>query len=79
MSGRRLSARAVRHLIGIGQRWRDRKTGAVIAVYQVHRAEHQAEVHLAGTDPHVPRTRFQIGFEELGRSYELLDERKEAA
>jgi hypothetical protein len=79
MSRRRLSARAVRRVVGIGQRWRDRKTGTVVAVYQVHRADQRAEVHREGEDPHVPRIRFQVAFDELGRDYELLEGRKEAA
>jgi hypothetical protein len=79
MSRRGQSARAVRRMVGIGQRWRDRRNGTVVAVYQVHRADQRAEVHREGEDPRVPRIRFQVASDELGRDYELFDERKETA
>jgi hypothetical protein len=73
MSAQKLSARAVRRLVRIGQRWARRRDGAVVVIYQVHHADRSVEAHLEGEDPRVPRTRFPVGFGELGAKYRLLE------
>ena len=71
MSRGRLSASAVRRIVGIGQRWgRDER---VIVIYQVHRGERKVEAHLEDEDPCVPGTRFLVSFADLGSKYRPLD------
>jgi hypothetical protein len=81
MSAQKLSARAVRRLVRIGQRWARRRDGAVVVIYQVHHADRSAEAYLEGEDPRAPRTRFQLGFGELGAKYRMRegDDAREAA
>jgi len=75
MSGR-VSARTVARDIRIGQRWAPRRgDGTVIVVYQIHRGERKLEAHHDGDDPHVPGTRFLVGFGELGTRYRPLDDK----
>jgi hypothetical protein len=73
MSRRRLSASAVRRVVGIGQRWTRRRDGIVVVVYQVHRGEGTVEVSCEGADPRVPHTRWLVGFVELSSKYRQLE------
>lgn len=59
----------MRNVVRIGQRWQHRRTGLVVAVYQVHRADRQVEVYPAGAEP-TPRQ--LVPFAELKRRYRLL-------
>ena len=79
MSRRRLSARAVRRGVGVGQRWTRRRDGIVVVVYQVHRGEGTVEVCCEGADPRVPHTRWLVGFGELSSRYRPLEDAEEAA
>jgi hypothetical protein len=82
MNAQRLTLAGVRRTVRIGQRWRHRADGQIVLIYQVHRGERLAEAYRERADPHQSRTRFPLGFGELGSNYELLDSRqsrKEAA
>ncbi len=68
-----MGVRAVAREVRIGQRWRGRKGGQLIVVYQCHRAERRVEAYAEGGDPRARGGRFYVGFQELASKYELLD------